>query len=127
MVRLKAGDRVNCRVKSGNIVSAYNDYDEIRTFEIVAKDGEGYYIFVPDYANLNGGSRLEPSRAKRLNIDSRFIGEFVSYISDGQICKVVFELDGLKCDHCHDFFIMAAPNQPDGGFLCWSCRFNPYR
>lgn len=127
MSRLKAGDRVDCRVKSGSIVSAYNDYDEIRTFEIVAGDDEGYYIYVPEYRPINGGSTLESSRARKLNIASRFIGEKISYISVGQITRISYQLDGLKCDRCQDFYTMAEPNQPDGGFLCWSCRVNPWR
>jgi hypothetical protein len=28
----------------------------------------------------------------------------------------------LSCIRCEDFFPMAEPNLPDGGFACWSCR-----
>lgn len=127
MVSLKAGDRVNCRVKSGSIVSAYNDYDEIRTFEIVATDGEGYYVFVPWYLPITGGTLLDASRARRLNIASRFIGERICYISAGQIARIAYQMDGRKCDRCGEFYMMAEPNQPDGSFLCWACKNNPYR
>lgn len=127
MVRLRAGDRVECRIRAGSIVGGYNEYDEIRTFEIVSSDSEGYYIFIPHYVPIMGGSILDNSRARRLNIASRFIGERVSYISDSQVARLVYEIDGRKCDRCQEFFMMAEPNQPGGIFLCWSCKLNPYR
>lgn len=30
--------------------------------------------------------------------------------------------DGQFCKLCRNFAGMAEPNQPDGSFLCWSCR-----
>jgi hypothetical protein len=127
MGHLKAGDRVECKVKDGAVVSVYSDYDESYTFEVVASDIEGYYLYVPDYCHLQGGSILDASRARRLNIDPRYIGDTIFYISEAQIYRVAYQLDGQKCAHCHDFFIMAEHNQEDGTFLCYSCRDNPYR
>lgn len=127
MVRLKAGDRVECRVKAGNIVNAYDDYDIIYTFEIVTPDDEGYYLYIPHHIYLQGGSTLDATRCRRLGIELRFAGEKISYISEGQVFRVVSQMDGRKCDRCEDFFAMARSNQPDDGFLCYSCRFNPYR
>ena len=127
MSRLKVGDRVDCRVKSGSITIDYNDYDTIQTFEIVARDDEGYYIYVPSYIQLNGGSTLSTDRCLRMSIDKRFVGERIAYITDGEVYRVAYQLDGMKCTHCADFFVMAESNRSDGTFLCWSCRFNPYR
>jgi len=127
MTDLKAGDRIACRVKSGSIVSAYTDYDDTITLEIVSCGNEGYYVYVPHFLYLNGTSALDASRARRLGIAPRFIGEKVIHVSPIQIAKIVSQMDGLKCDRCQDFHLMAEPNQPDGGFLCWSCRKNPYR
>lgn len=33
--------------------------------------------------------------------------------------------DGLWCQACGTFCPMAEPNQPDGGFLCYTCRTKP--
>jgi hypothetical protein len=114
-------------VKYGNIVNAYDDYIDLYTFEIVAADREGYYIFVPHYIYLNGGLTATAHRCRELNIDPAFIGENISYILDCYACRVVSEIDGIKCSRCKDFFGMAAPNQDDGTFLCKACIQNPYR
>ena len=127
MAKLKAGDRVDCRIRSGNIVSAYDEHDAIYTFEIIAKDDEGYYLYVPYQTHLNGGSILDADRCIRMGIDKRYVGEKMTYINEGHVSRVAFQLDGMKCDRCKDFVIMAESNQSNGGFLCFSCRFNPYR
>jgi hypothetical protein len=33
---------------------------------------------------------------------------------------------GLNCKKCNEHFPFAAPNQPDGTMVCWSCRKYPY-
>lgn len=127
MFNLKAGDKVEVRIKAGTIRSSFDEYDEIRTFEIVAHDNEGYYLFVPHYIYLNEGSIASEARCRSLGIDRAFIGENITYILASYICKVVSMMDGMKCSRCRDFFGMAAPNQRDGTFLCKACIENPYR
>jgi hypothetical protein len=127
MLKLKAGDKVECRIKAGTIRNAYDEYDDVKTFEIVAVDNEGYYLFVPHYIFLNEGSVASEARCRSLGIDRAFVGESITYVLSAYICKVVSELDGMKCSRCRDFFGMAAPNQKDGTFLCRACKENPYR
>lgn len=33
---------------------------------------------------------------------------------------------GLGCKRCHDFNSFAEPNQPDGSYVCFSCRQGGY-
>jgi len=127
MPSLKAGDRIDCRIKENNIVSSYSQYDDTRTFEIVAADDAGYYIFVPGYIYINGGTILDATRCRRLDIDPRFISEQIVYIMESYVHQISCHMDGTKCVKCQDFFTMAAPNQLDGTFLCRSCKLNPYR
>lgn len=127
MTKLKPGDRVNCKIKEGSIVIAYKDYDEVRTFEIIAVDEDDYYIFVPDYVFVKESVNLDHYRAKNLNIAPCFIGEQIAFISEGMIYQVSREMDGMCCDKCHDFIQMAQPNQEDSKtFICWSCLSSPY-
>jgi hypothetical protein len=45
MTSLKKGDRVDCLIRSGIIVGAYEPiYDDVKTFEIIGLDGFGYYL-----------------------------------------------------------------------------------
>jgi len=127
MIRLKPGDRVDCRVKSNNIIVSYGEYDVTRTFEVVHVDDEGCYVFIPCFIYINGGITLDAAKARRMGVDPRFVGEKISYIAESSICKVSYVLDGMKCIKCQDFFIMAEPNTPEGEFWCRSCRANPYR
>lgn len=127
MVRLNAGDRVDCRVKSNTIVSPYKEYDEVRTFEIVATDNLGYYLYVPHYLFLKGSIKADQYRCRSLGIDKRFLDEQIVYIQENLVSRVSGILDGMSCAICHEFFSMAAPNQDDGTLICHSCRRNPYR
>lgn len=139
MAKLKSGDRVECRVKCNNIVSPYiEDYEEIITFDIIAASIEyshysdysecsGYFLFVPCYRIIKDSVTVSSLLAKQKGINKKFIGEQTIYIQENLIAKISSILDGLFCSHCHDFYEMAAPNQPDGTLLCWACRRNPYR
>lgn len=127
MTKLKPGDRVNCRLKEGSIVVAYKDYDEVKTFEIIAVDEDDYYIFVPSYVFVKETVIVDQYRAKSFDISSRFIGEQMSFINQGMVASISREMDGMCCSRCQDFILMAQPNQKDGKtFICWSCRDNPY-
>lgn len=127
MAKLKPGDRVDCRVKQAVLVSPYKDFDEVKTFEIIAKDKYGYYLFVPGYYFLKGTTIADKYFCAQLNVDKKFIGENVIYIQGNMIFRVDSVLDGLNCAKCREFFHMAEANQPDGTLICWACRSNPYR
>jgi hypothetical protein len=127
MAKLKPGDRVDCRVKQAAIVSPYKDYDEIKTFEIVAVDKHGYYLYVPSYYSLKTSVKADKSQCKHLGIDKKFLDENIVYIQENMIARINSILDGMVCSKCKDFFQMASPNQPDGTLICYACRFNPYR
>jgi hypothetical protein len=127
MASLKPGDRINCKIVAGVIVSAYQKYEEIRTLEIIGMDDFGYYLFVPQYLCVQNSVIVDHSRCRRIGIHPRFLGEQMCHIVEGMVYSIVQKLDGLCCERCQEFVPMAAPNQIDGSFLCWSCRDNPYR
>lgn len=127
MTKLKPGDRVDCRVKASTIVSPYRSYDEIKTFEIVAADGHGYYLYIPHYYLIKGTVVADKYKCKSLGIDLKFLDENVFYIQESMIASVQSRLDGLSCIVCREFFPYAAPNRGDGTLICFSCRQNPYR
>lgn len=127
MANLKPGDRVDCRLKNAIIVSPYKEYDEVLTFEIVATDKYGYYLYVPSYYFVKGTFKADTYQCKNLVIEKRFLDTEIVYIQENLIDKVSAILDGLRCKKCQDFFVMATPNQEDGTLICWSCRNNPYR
>ncbi len=127
MVKLKPGDRVDCRVKSSTIVSPYKDYDEIRTFEIVATDPLGYFLFVPIYVSIKGSITADARLSHRLGIDKKFVDEQIVYIQENMIFQVRDVMDGVVCCKCGEFYAMAEANQEDGTMICWACRSNRYR
>jgi hypothetical protein len=127
MAKLKPGDRVDCRIREATIVSPYKDFDEIRTFEIVADDKYGYYLYVPLYIYLKGTVKADKHQCNRLEIDRKFLDADIVYIQENMICRVASILDGMNCSSCREFFAMAGPNQEDGTLICYACRFNPYR
>ncbi len=126
MAKLKPGDRVDCRVKTSTIVSPYRDYDEIKTFEIVASDAHGYYLFVPVYMNINGSVTADDRQCRLLNIDKRFLNEQMVYVQENLIANVNCIMDGMTCCKCGEFYAMSEANQPNGTMICWACRKNPY-
>lgn len=124
---LKPGDRVDCRVKASIIVSPYKDCDEVFTFEIVALDKYGFYVYVPPYITIKGTSKADKSQCKALGIDKRFLDCDILFVQSSMIFQVHSVLDGLTCLKCNEFYNMAEPNQEDGSFKCWTCRTYPYR
>lgn len=127
MTKLKPGDRVDCRVKASTIVSPYKNYDEVKTFEIVATDNHGYYLYVPHYYSLKNTSVANSYQCKALGIDKKFLDENIVYIQGNMIAHVHEKMDGISCKICREFFRYAASNQDDGSLICYSCRQNPYR
>ena len=127
MTKLKPGDRVDCRVKASTIVSPYKNYDEIKTFEIVAKDDHGYYLYVPHYYSLKDTKVADSYKCKLLGIDKKFLNENIVYIQENLVCLVHDKMDGLSCKICREFYRYSEANQSDGTLICYSCRQNPYR
>ena len=127
MTKLKPGDRVDCRVKASTIVSPYKSYDEIKTFEIVATDNHGFYLYVPHYYALKGTSIADQYQCKVLGIDKKFLNESIIYVRGNMIASVHETMDGLSCKICREFYQYASSNQSDGTLICYSCRQNPYR
>lgn len=126
MTKLKPGDRIDCRVKSAAIVSPYHEYDEVMTFEIVASDNYGYYLYVPHYIYIKGCNKADKMQCRHLSIDKKFLDENIVYINATSIARVVYVMDGMSCRHCKEFYPMAEANQEDGTLLCYSCRQDPY-
>jgi hypothetical protein len=124
--KLKPGDRVDCKVKSATIVSPYTNYDEIKTFEIVAVDDQGYYLYVPHYYFLKGTKIADRYRLKKLGINKKFLDENIIHIQENMVAGVQSRLDGMTCQICKDFYPYARGNQEDGTLICFSCRQNPY-
>lgn len=127
MAKLKPGDRVDCRVKASTIVSPYKSYDEIKTFEIIAIDSHGFYLYVPHYYSIHGTSIANQYQCKALGIDKKFLDENMIYIQGNMVAAVHEKMDGMTCKTCREFYRYAASNQADGTLICYSCRQNPYR
>lgn len=127
MAKLKPGDCIDVRVKDATIVGPYDNYDEVKTFQIIAKDKYGYYLYIPSYYLIKNTYRADIYQCQQLKINSRFLNEEFIYIKEKMVLKVHSILDGMTCSNCHEFFNMAEPNQDDGTLICYSCRLNPYR
>ncbi len=125
-MRLKPGDTVSCKVKNSAIVSPYGNYDEIYSFVIVARDYEGYFLFVPCYYNLKDSVIADQYKCKTLEIDNKFLNENIIYILEKMIATIVKRDEGLNCKVCNEFAQFAEANQADGSFICYRCRLNPY-
>jgi len=122
MVKLKAGDRVSCKLLNDSIVNGYSAYDEIKIFEIIAADSSGYFLYIPNYIYIKNIGLIDNFSIKKFNIPNKFIGEQCVYVSESLIYKVVSELNGLFCCKCHEFYDYSTANQLDGTLICWSCR-----
>jgi hypothetical protein len=128
MVKLKPGDRISCRLKEGTIVSPYcSDFDDIKTFDIIANDKVGYYLFIPPYLYLKEAEKVDSFLLKKLELHKKYLGDFIAYINENLVYKIISQMDGCCCARCADFSYKAAPNQEDGSFLCYLCLTDPYR
>src|ERR1700690_940899 len=125
MVKLKAGDRVSCKIYQSMIVDKDHKYDTIRTFEIIATDDCGIFLFVPQYIYLQGSSRIDLSRCQKLGVRPQFHDEMSIYILDNMVASVRQQMDGMLCKKCLQFFDYATANQEDGSLICFSCRKYP--
>jgi hypothetical protein len=127
MPKLKAGDRVSCKLKESKIVSPYATYDDIRTFEIISVDEKGYFLFIPSYIFIKESFKIDNYSYKRIGVPPKYIGDDSIHIDDGGVYQVAFIMEGQCCKRCSEFFDYAEVNQPDGSMMCWSCRKDPYR
>lgn len=125
--RLKPGDEVSCRIFESKIVSAYSLYEDEKAFQIIALDDKGYYVYVPAYYGLSETVVISVGLIEALDINKKYLGGLITYISPGQITKVRAVLDGYACCRCGDFYFQSEPNQPDGTMKCWACRTYPFR
>jgi hypothetical protein len=128
MPRLKIGTCIICRLREKTVINPYtSDYDQEASFDIIASDNLGYYLYIPPYTFIKGSVRADSFLLKQLSLNKKYLGDEILYIREGFVYKVKSEVDGCTCDRCKDFFHQAAPNQDNDGFLCWSCRADPYR
>lgn len=126
MARLKSGDKVDVRIKESTIVSPYKNYDEIKTFEIVAEDDHGYYLYVPYYYVIHGAIVVDEARCRIFGIDKRFLNEYIVFIDESTVYRIHTLMDGMHCYKCKEFYSYAEANQYDGSLICWSCKNYPY-
>jgi hypothetical protein len=127
MPNLKVGDTISCRVKTATIVSPYKNYDEIKSFLIVAVDENGYYLFVPCYYLLKNSFIADKYKIKSLGIENKFLNEEITYIQDNMVASIDSIRSGISCKICREHFPYAEANQEDGTMICFSCHQNPYR
>jgi hypothetical protein len=126
MIKLKVGDRVNCRLKASKIIKACDtEFDDEKTFEIIGVDSNGYYLFIPPYFSVKESSKIDIWIAKELSLSAKFIGEEAVFVNADFIFKIQTILDGCFCCKCHVFAEYAAPNQLDGTLICWYCQTYP--
>ncbi len=131
----KLGEQYNCYLNAyGEITVRVCERTIIATVIAVAKEADVIDVVLgwkrdkrPNNA-LYRGSPLENA-----NPAWNWITKHESYVyilqvhKDGMIVHskvpgVDATLDGLTCNKCSNFFQYAENNQPDGSFVCWSCR-----
>jgi hypothetical protein len=128
MAQCSPGDKVLCHIKSNKIVTVYEEvFDDTQVFEIIANYSEGYLIYIPLDFFMKEILRVDSGNYKKYGLDKKFIDSNVCHISDYKIAGVYSRVDGLNCKRCKYFSPMAAANQVDGSFLCWSCTTYRYR
>lgn len=116
------GDTVSCKFSSTRLTNAISsDFDEILSFDVIAKDDKGYYLYIPHYVLLRETSIISKSIADNLKILSRFIGENFLYVTFHNVVSVRKGIEGATCMKCDEFFPYAESN-PDGKTICFVCR-----
>jgi len=127
MARLKAGDRVSCKLKESKITSPYADFDDIKTFEIIGIDEHlnGYYLYIPSYIFVKDCLKVDNYNYKKFNVAAKYIGDDYVFIEEKLVHQVVFILEGTCCFRCKEFFDYV--QNTDEKWLCYSCNKDPYR
>jgi hypothetical protein len=127
MDRLKIGDKIICHVRDSWIVHPYAHHFTKIKLEIASVDSFGYFAYVPDYIGLNGATRVTRDNLESLEVGKKFLDCLVIYVQDSFIAEIDLILDGYVCKRCQEFCRQSEPNQEDGSFICYPCRFNKYR
>lgn len=127
MTMLKPGDIVTCRIKDSRIVSCYSSYDDELSFEIIANETQGYYIYIPGSYNLQETAIVTSFISQSLNIDKKYIGGQTIYINNNYIIDILYKFTGCCCSRCGEYFPQAEANQDDGTMKCYLCRKYPFR
>jgi hypothetical protein len=122
VIALKIGDIVVCKVKGAAIVESFAEFDEIKLFEIIAFNYQGWHIYIPSYIVIKNSILITHKNHKSLGIDKRFIDGEALFITSSFIVKIDKVLEGMICDRCNEWFEFAEPNQENGSMLCWLCR-----
>jgi hypothetical protein len=127
MIKLKAGDRVSCKLKESRIINNTLEHDNTHVFEIIGVNEGGYYLYIPPYFFVKNTFKIDQFDYKKYKIAAKYIGDDCIHIPEDMILNISFILKGLPCRKCEIFFDYAESNQPDGSLVCYSCRFNNYR
>ena len=123
MEKLNPGDVIVCCVKNNTIIDPrILLYDALKTFDIIAYDNWGYYLYVPHDLILNNTTKVDNSVIKRLSLDKKYFNDRIIHIDYNFVFKVKFKLDGCLCSICKKFYHQAVSNQEDGTLICWACR-----
>jgi hypothetical protein len=127
-MQLRPGDRIVVKLWQKKVTNPYSEeYDETMILDIIAIDAFGYLVFVPPYTYLKETIRVDKSLLRSLKMHPKYLGDEVLHIHEIMILRIASQMKGCKCLNCQDFSWGAEPNQPDGEFLCYLCRDNPYR
>jgi hypothetical protein len=128
MAKLNPGDTILCRLKEDAVVNPYNsDFDSVKSFDIIAVDSLGYYLFIPPYTFIKGSVTADLFFIKQVKLDKKFLGDSILYIGEGYVYKIKSQIDGCACVTCKNFYHQAVPNQENGSLICWSCRSDKHR
>jgi hypothetical protein len=127
MARLKAGDRVSCKLKESNVSNPYDSFDDIKTFEIISVDHNcnGYYLYIPPYVFVKDSKKVDNYNYRKFGINPKYIGDDYIFIEEKMVYQVSFVLEGACCSRCQEFSDYVQDAKED--WLCWSCVAYPYR
>lgn len=123
--KLQRGDEVVVNVRGNDIISSFSHFDSQEVLPVIAVDGHGYYLFVPQYLSINDSAEVTLSFAKDLFIAVKFIGEQAVYVKPNNIVRVYRNVDGYVCNKCGELFPYSEPNQENGSLICWVCSNYP--
>lgn len=86
-----------------------------------------YLVYVPSYSYLKNTFILTERHANWYEIDKKFIGDDVAFITARHlIFKHIPAIAGKRCQRCKEFFDGAQKND-ENSYTCRACRENPWR
>lgn len=123
----KVADEVQLKIRDNTLVSSCEKiYDFIKAMEIVSKNDQGYFLYIPSTIHLTGGISIDRQALKRYNISERFLDGRAIFVSEDYIVGLHKRMDGESCDRCNEFSYLAERDK-DGAFKCFSCRKYRFR